>query len=114
MPNADVPVGDLAEIRRFCEERTPPELADQMRLELDVSGTRVTISDARPPWHPDGTEWTSTVVAQFRFDGATRRWTLHWADRNSRWHPYVEVPATADVGILLAEVADDPTGIFWG
>jgi hypothetical protein len=102
-------------IRRFCAERVPAEVADHYQLDVDVRGGNVTISERRPPWAPElGPEWTSSVVAQLRFDRSSRRWALHWADRNGRWNPYEDIPPTADVAELLAEVSEDPTGIFWG
>jgi hypothetical protein len=36
------------------------------------------------------------------------------ADRNSRWFLYDDVAPSRDVGPLLAEIDEDPTGIFWG
>jgi len=41
-------------------------------------------------------------------------WRLYWADRNSRWHEYVEAGPTYELEDLLREVDEDPTGIFWG
>jgi hypothetical protein len=38
----------FAKIHRFCEDRTPPELRDEMRLEAAVRGNSVTIADCRP------------------------------------------------------------------
>ena len=52
-------------------------------------------------------------VAQLRYDPDAGRWTLYCADRNSRWHHYDPIePGT--VTELLAEIEQDPTGIFWG
>lgn len=51
--------------------------------------------------------------AQFRFDPDQLQWTLFWADRNGRWHPYDDVMPTPDRADLLAEVNADPTGIFF-
>lgn len=52
-------------------------------------------------------------IAQLRFDPASARWTLFWADRNDRGHLYDLIePGTA--GQLLGEIENDPTCIFWG
>jgi hypothetical protein len=40
--------------------------------------------------------------------------TLHAADRRGRWFRYGDVGPAPHVAILLGEVEDDPTGIFWG
>ena len=54
----------LAEVERFCEERTPPDLGDQLRLECSVRGNAITIVERRPPWNPRlGSEWTTSHVA---------------------------------------------------
>ena len=108
-----VPDLDLARIRKYCEGRVPHRLRDEVRVEADVRGKSVTILDCRPPWHPNLTDWSRVRVAQLRYDPSDRRWTLYWADRNSRWHLYDLIdPGTVDE--LLAEIDQDPTCIFWG
>lgn len=110
---AAFPELDLARIRRFCEDRTPPELRDEMRVEADVRGRSVTILDCRPPWTPELVEWSRQPLAQLRYDPESALWALYWADRNSRWHRYDDLDP-GPVGDLLAEIAEDPTCIFWG
>ena len=39
---------------------------------------------------------------------------LHGSDRNGRWHLYDGLAPSPDLDTLLAEIGDDPTGIFWG
>lgn len=105
----------IAAVRRYCERKTPPELRDEMRLEVDVRGSAVTMLDCRPPWHPDmGAEWSRVKVAQFRFDEPSKTWSLFWSDRNGRWHLYEDVDPSTNIGALLDEVDADPTGIFFG
>ncbi len=53
-------------------------------------------------------------MAQLRYEAKTGSWTLYCCDRNERWWPYDEVEPSPSVGVLLAEIASDPTGIFWG
>ena len=31
-------------------------------------------------------------------------WTLYWADRNSRWHPYDDLEPTGDLDAVLREI----------
>ena len=105
----------LRRIEAFCATRVPDELRDEIRLEQTVRGSSITLIERRPPWSElVGPEWTSMKIAQFRYDAQGRQWTLYAADRNERWHAYDFVEPAGDVGPLLAEVADDPTGIFWG
>ena len=82
-----------------------------------MRGRTVTILELRPPWSSMlGPEWTTVPIAQLRYappPPARGRWQLYWADRNSRWHRYQDLdPGTAQV--LLDEIDQDPTCIFWG
>lgn len=104
----------VAKIKRYCHDKTPPELRDEMRLEVDVRGDSVTISDCRPLWRGEPGEWTRMKIAQLRYDPSTARWALYWADRNSRWHRYDDLEPTTDLDEIIAEIDDDPTCIFFG
>ncbi|MBA3071919.1 MAG: DUF3024 domain-containing protein, partial [Nitrospirae bacterium] len=77
-------------------------------------GNSVTIFENRAPWHPDMKEWTSMPIAQIRYDDKTGKWTLYCADRNDKWHEYYDIEPTKNIGEILAEIDEDPTGIFWG
>ena len=61
-----------------------------------------------------GAEWTSTKLAQLRYDPPSRRWSLYCRYYNERWWPYNDVQPSASIDPLLAEIDADPTGIFWG
>jgi hypothetical protein len=82
----------IARVRRFCEARIPATNRAEVRLEVDVRGRTITLLECRPPWHGGPGDWTRMKVAQIRYDAAGSTWTLHWADRNSRWHVYDDVP----------------------
>lgn len=110
---AAVPDLDLAKIHKFCVGRVPSKFRDEIRIEVDVRGKSVTILECRPPWHENLTEWSRMRVAQLRYSNESTLWSLYWADRNSRWHLY-DLIDPGSVDQLLAEIADDPTGIFWG
>jgi hypothetical protein len=43
-----------------------------------------------------------------------QEWTLQWRDRHGNWRRYADATPTADVTVLLNEIDEDPTGIFWG
>jgi hypothetical protein len=110
-----VPDTALAAIRRYCNNRVPPQHRDEIRVEYDVRGKSVTIYECRPPWHPDlGPTWLRQRIAQLRYNPDDHYWRLYWPNRNGRWHPYDMREPTAQVAELLGEIDADPTGIFWG
>ncbi len=86
----------------------------ELRLEHSIRGGSITIVERRPPWSAlVGPEWTSMKIAQLRYDERSRTWALYASDRNERWFLHDTEPAP-DVVPLLAEIAEDSTGIFWG
>jgi hypothetical protein len=104
----------LAEVTRFCEQRTPADLRDQLRLECSARGSTITIVERRAPWNPAlGTDWSASAIGQLRRD-AGGTWSLHWRSSDERWHLYEDVKPSRDIQPLLAEIDADPTGIFWG
>jgi hypothetical protein len=104
----------LRHVALFCENHIPEHVRDEIRLEHAARGSKITIVERRPPWSElIGPEWTSTNIAQLRYDERSGTWSLYAADRNSRWFLYDNVGPAPDVGPLLAEIADDPTCIFW-
>lgn len=112
---AGLPETDLARLQRWCRSRVPEHLRGEVRVEADVTERSVTIVECHPPWQAgDDAEWTRFPVARLRYTKSTRRWSLYWRDRHLRFHEYDQVPATASVEDLLAEIDRDPTAIFWG
>jgi hypothetical protein len=104
----------MARIRRYVDARVPPQARHDVRLEVEVQGTAVTIVERRAPWQPDfGPEWSHFPIAKLRYSPTHQQWTLLWRDRNLNWHRYHSAPA-AHVDPLLAEIDADPTAIFWG
>ncbi len=95
-------------------KRVPPHVADKIRLSYTFRGNSVTIWENRVPWTPAMTEWTTSAVAQFRYNPKAATWMLYWRDRNSRWHLYERLRPSKNIDHILAEVDRDPTGIFWG
>ena len=76
---------------------------------------QLTVVECRAPWREDfGPEWTRFPIARLRSTQATKLWSLHWRDRNLRFHNYDLVPPTTDIDELLAELDRDTTGIFRG
>jgi hypothetical protein len=100
-------------VERYCDERVPADARSEVRIEHSVRGSAITIVERRLPWREDfGPEWSTTKVAQLRYDG--RLWTLYCSDSNDRWWLYDDADPAPDVGPLLAAIDEDVTGIFWG
>ena len=100
-------------LKAFCERRVPSAARDQVRMSHEFRGESVTLFEDRVRWNnPD--EWTHMPIAQFRFDKESGKWTLYCADRNSRWHFYDRAVPTSNIGVLINNVDEDPTGIFFG
>ena len=108
-----LPDTDLERVRRFCRRESPREFTDQLRVEFSVRGRSVTIFECRPPWQGGDGEWTRAPFAQLRYSPESTLWSLHWADRNSRWHHY-DLVEPGPIQSLLAEIDHDPTCIFKG
>ena len=113
--SSPVPDFDVARIRRYAEDRVPERARYQVRNDVVVSGTTVTIVERRAPWRPDDTrQWTSFPIAQLRWNPGAATWTLYWRDRDIRWHRYPGTPSAGNVGVLLAEIEHNVAGAFWG
>lgn len=110
-----IPEKDLARISAFCDDQAPPQLRDQVRVELRRRGRSVTIVEMRPPW-PEGSSdpWMELPQARMTYDESAAGWTLYCFDANSRAHQYPYVPPHQPIERLLAEYERDPTGIFKG
>ena len=105
----------LSVTEAFCENRVPDRLRDNVQLKCLRRGNSITISERRPPWRVDlGPDWTEFKVAQLRYDPAEGTWSLYCRDRHERWFLYDDVGPASSVAPLLAEIDEDPTGIFWG
>lgn len=107
---------DLARVKRWCSNESPAGPADDLRVEYHVRGKSVTLCETRPPWDGRDGEWTHLDIAQLRYRPDTTDWSLHWSDRNSRWHPYDPdgYHVTGSAADLLAEVDRDPDCVFRG
>ena len=111
-----VPELDVHRVLRWAGGHNHPEHLHELRLEIDVAPTSITIMECRPPWEPDtiDTDWTRFPIARLRYVASKKHWTLYWRDRNLVLHRYDHDPPTTIIDDLLAEIGHDPTGIFWG
>jgi len=102
-----------ARLSKYCRDRVPEAVLDKVRMTLKIQGNNVTLLEQRPTFlNPD--KWVDICVAQFRYDHDKNEWTLYCADRNSKWHLYSHIDPNESIDVLLQEVDDDPTGIFYG
>jgi hypothetical protein len=109
----DVREAAVAEVDRYCDDRVPADMRSEMRVEHSVRGSAITIVERRPPWSElAGPEWSTTKVAQLRYDAGL--WTLYCSDSSGRWWLYPDADPAPDVAPLLAALGEDATGIFWG
>jgi Protein of unknown function (DUF3024) len=98
-------------VAAFCESQVSDDVKAELRLEHAVRGNSITIIERPAPWNDSGgPNWTSLKIAQLRYDDRRGRWTLYACDRNERWFAYDDAAPAAEVGPLLVETADDPTG----
>lgn len=110
-----IPEADVVLVRTWAQEQTPVEFRDQVRIEVDETERGVTIVECRRPWSDQfGSEWTRQEVARLNYAASRKVWTLYWADRNSKFHRYIDTVPTKAVVDLLDEIEADPTCIFWG
>ena len=100
-------------VGEYCKNKVPADLLNEMSVSYKIRGNSVTIFENRAPWRPEFKEWTSTPIAQIRYDEETGKWTLYYADRNDKWHEYIDINPTKNIDNILAEIDEDPTGIFW-
>ncbi len=105
----------MARVRRWCEQRVPAHVRDQVKVECDAGLRHLTIVECRPPWRKDaGAEWIRFPIARLRHTKATGQWSLYWRDRHLRFHAYDRTVPSPHIDDLLQEIDRDPTAIFWG
>ncbi|MHB1836938.1 MAG: DUF3024 domain-containing protein [Solirubrobacteraceae bacterium] len=106
---------DVAKIRELCEARVPPEIREQVRLEIERYRQAVTIIERRPPWREDyGPEWTRMPIARLRFVASNALWTLYYHRHTGRWERYPLLGPSRRFTDLLDELDQDPICLFWG
>jgi Protein of unknown function (DUF3024) len=110
-----LPETDVVRVRRWCHDKVPEHVRDEVRIEVDVAERHLTIVECRPPGRTEmGSDWTRFPIARLRYAKTRGVWSLYWRDRNLRFYAYDLVSPMASIEELLAEVDRDPTAIFWG
>lgn len=108
-----IPELDRARIIRWAEQQVPEHVRDQVRVETEFDGHRVTVLETHPS-PVDGNGWTGTPVARLRYTATRGEWTLYWRDRNLKFHLYKDFPATRHVQEILDFLDSRADPIFWG
>ena len=110
-----LPETDLRHVLEWAGQRVPPNLLEQIRIEVDTTPSSITILECRPPWDAlRSSGWTRMPLARLRYGKSRKLWTLYWRDRNQKFHLYDLVEPTHSIERLLDEINRDPTAIFWG
>jgi hypothetical protein len=116
---APMPSDAMDVVRRWAAALQPPydpDVVDPADVVLDVGrrGRSITLSARmRAERGPGAADPVQVRIAQLRWVPADREWTLHWADSNDRWHRFDQRPRSADLAVLLDEIASDRHGRFW-
>ncbi len=113
MATTVLPELDVEKIKRWCEDRVPARVRDQVRLEATIRGKSVTIFERRPHWQGAPVEWSKMRIAQIRNRG-DGTWTLYFGDRNDKWTLYFELDSHQSIDVIINELEEDPTCLFWG
>lgn len=100
-------------LRPICAPHHDPAVAAQLRHGYRIEGYSVVLFESRPAYRPPH-DWHDRDVAKFRFVKTKRMWELFCQFRDLKWHTYEPLPESSDLDVLVAEVRNDPTGIFWG
>ncbi|MGQ0826010.1 MAG: DUF3024 domain-containing protein [Actinomycetota bacterium] len=113
-----LPETDVTRIRRWVEarnDRLPERARGSIRYELDVADRHVTVLECRPPWRPEyGLEWTRFPIVRFHYTKVRGEWATFWRDRNLEFHRFELIAPSRQIEVLLADVDEDRSGIFWG
>jgi hypothetical protein len=108
-----LPEIDVEKVRRFCARKCPASLAEEVRLEVTTRGKNISIHECRPIWRGAPGEWTSMPIAQLRYQNGGS-WALYFGDRYGKWTLYFDLEPGQPIDVVLDELEEDPTCVFWG
>jgi len=94
-------------------QQPPPEIQDQLRIEMEIDGHRVRVWTVRPQYM-NPTETVRSAVAQFTYVRTRDAWTLHWMRADGKWHRWRPEESTGPLADLVRIVEEDRAGAFWG
>jgi hypothetical protein len=114
MRSQTLPEADIAQVRRYCAERTSTGDQDQTRVECEFASEYVTIVELRAPWDPSsGAGWVRYPIARLNYDLDSQTWQLYYRDASARFHEYLRTAPSLTVDRLLEELDRNPMRVFW-
>ena len=58
-----LPETDVVRVRRWCQEKVPEQVRNEVRIEVEVAEHHLTIVECRPPGRADaGSDWTRLPI----------------------------------------------------
>jgi len=97
---------------RYCAGHLFSGNRDEIRLSFSIGDDHITLFAEQTA--AEGSEFRdASPVARFRFSHELGQWTLHYLDREQRWHFYLNVGPSLDLGKLLQHLDSDPLHLFW-
>lgn len=109
---APVPDTAIDAVRALCDERLRNADPTEVRIDVDVEESAISIIERHPPFPAIG-EWTATHVAQLRLEDDDT-WTLYVSDDDEGWELFFDVADHQPLEALLEELTEDPSSYFWG
>jgi hypothetical protein len=95
----------------YCHNKVLKHARQKVKIYFKIRGNTVTIYESRP-YHLDPSVWKERPVARFLLDAESKKWSLYWVDKKSKWHP-CEAEPSSNFDDLLKAVDRDQAGIFW-
>jgi hypothetical protein len=107
------PSSDVERVERFCLARVPTVRHHELRLDVIIEDGGIEIHEAKPVLLGASASWTTMPLARFacETDGT---YTLYSANSDGGWDFYLDLEAHQILDVLIDEVDQDPTGVFWG
>ena len=96
----------------ICVPHPDPAVALKLRHGYRIEDYSVILFESRPAFR--SRDWQDHDVAKFRFVKSKEVWQLFCQFRDLKWHAYEPLRVSPDLEVLVSEVRNDPTGIFWG
>lgn len=117
LPNMPLDDSTKLDIRKrmdqYCDEQVPAHAKGDFRLSWRFWKDSVILYEERKTY-AIRSHWTKMKVARIIYEAELRGWTLWAYDRNDKPMYYMDLAAGESLETVLAEIAQDPTGIFWG
>jgi len=100
----------------FCDYRVPLEAREQVNLTYSFWHDSIILYEVRNVPFPsyDNPSTVHMKIARMDFNEETKGWTLWAYDKNEKPLPYLELERDVSLEMVIEEIDNDPTCIFWG